>query len=147
MRDVSIQLIQLHDLGGGGQRPHGQGVAGGSDPVDDCLRADAGEAGSAPKVGAIHDHLQGEGASGLRAAFFSRLEGMVVLAVLTLYALSAAAVFAGIGLAGGGSAGGTRVHTVIIPNSCAKLDTPLSWALKMARMSAATYLFMSCFGT
>jgi hypothetical protein len=124
MRDVSIQLIQLHDLGGGGNRPHGQSVADGRDPVDDCLRADADEAGRAPEVGAIHNHLEGENASGLRVAFFARLEGMVVLAVLTLYTLSAASIFAGFGLAGGGSAGGTRAHTIDIPKSCAKLDTP-----------------------
>ena len=61
------------DLGGGRNRPHGQSVAGGSDPVDDCLRADADEAGRAPEACAVHDHLEGKGASGLRIAFFARL--------------------------------------------------------------------------
>lgn len=51
---------------------------------------------------------------------------MVVLAVLTLYTLSAASIFAGFGLAGGGSAGGTRAHTIDVPKYRAKLDTPLS---------------------
>ena len=50
---------------------------------------------------------------------------MVVHTVLTLHALSAASIFAGFGLAGGGSAGGTRAHTIDVPEYRAKLDTLL----------------------
>ena len=48
---------------------------------------------------------------------------MVVHAVLTLNALSAASIFAGFGLAGGDSAGGTRPHTTDVPEYRAILDT------------------------
>lgn len=130
MRDKSIEFIRLHDLGSRGHRPHGQSVTGGRDPVNDCLRADANEAGGAPEVGAVHDHLEGQDAGGLRITFLAGLDGMAASA---MHPLSAAAVFAGFGLAGRGTAGRTRAHTAIFGKSCAKLAiliTPSTMSIK-----------------
>ena len=130
MRDEGVQLVHLHDLSKGWHRAHGQGVAGGGDPVDDGLWADADEAGGAPEVCAVYDQLEGEGAYSVRVASFLGLECVVASAVLAVQALRAATVQAGFGLAGRRFAGGTRmrwarVHFVIFGNSCAKLDTPM----------------------
>ena len=124
MLDKCVQLVHLHDFGGRRHGPHREAVAGGGDPVDDLLGADADQAGGAPEVGAVHNHLQGQGADGIGVAFLLGLVGVEAAAVLAVKSLSAAAVFTGFGLAGGGCTGGTSVHAGIIGCSCAKLDTP-----------------------